>query len=182
MRPFWTAAAIAACGAVVAFWILEDPPDKASASVDDGLEITIELTPFAWTLHREWQRTLHLKKTETTVVSPLVADTGWWEGSVLYRHVSGNYVVNEGENGCFTILVDPPSLETSSKAIDCRALRRYAPEFGKTATPTEPPQSRFFADLRYLGTFRSPRDNREEGRIRFLSYRVFREPQLRPPM
>lgn len=80
---------------------------SAVARVDgSGTDVTLRLRALIG-LHSDWHRNLVVRMQDGSVYRvALVADTGWWRGSQLYRRDDGVLVLDEGQAGC---LVLPPS-------------------------------------------------------------------------
>ncbi|MBP9182789.1 MAG: hypothetical protein KBF78_06635 [Fuscovulum sp.] len=115
----------------------------ATAIPQEGLAVTYTVAPmFGW--HSDWTRTITVSFRGSSIRQDLFEDTGWWRGSHLYRHISGAYVIHEGQAGCFAFTVDPLSF---APPVDISCLKNpSASSAGGTA-------SKYYADMTYLGAF-----------------------------
>jgi len=64
---------------------------KATAIPQEGLVITYTVKPM-FGIHSDWTRAVTVKHGSAEIQTDLFEDTGWWRGSNLYRHKSGDYV------------------------------------------------------------------------------------------
>lgn len=149
-------------------------PRAHSATVDlgDGARLTMTLRAMPG-LHSDWHRRLVIETPGGTVRQDLMADTGWWRGSTLYRHASGTYVLHEGQAGCIVLTALSPRA-ASATPITC-ARSQGTMRTGGGVPPGAPP-SRFHDDLTYLGHFAETPGGPLA--IRFLPYDALAEPDL----
>jgi len=95
-------------------------------------------------IHSDWHRSIAISHNGELIEHDLIGDTGWWRGSHLYRHVSGTYVIHEGQMGCFGFKTSPLTFQITER-ISCEKQ----PELQNQAHNA----SRLYRDLTYLGVF-----------------------------
>lgn len=113
-------------------------------------------------LHSDWHRKLTVRKGWRLARINLMADTGWWRGSNLYRHTSGVHILHEGQAGCIVFSTAPPAHHPHPE-IDCT----------KSDAPGE--GSAYYSDFTYLGSFL---EGRREVPFRFVPATLIAEPEL----
>ena len=142
---------------------------EATATPQEGLTITYSVSPL-FTVHgSDWKRAVRVKYGQGMVRQGLFEDTGWWRGSHLYRHTSGNYVIHEGQNGCFGIDIDPLKFTVPAKDL-CQKVTGDLANGGGT--------SRFYPGLTYLGKFDENTGARDGAPIRFIPVDELAEQEL----
>jgi hypothetical protein len=77
-----------------------------------GVRLEMVLSP-VWSLQSDWERTLTIVAPGGSASLHLFQDTGWWRGSNLYDGGQGTWVLDEGQLGCVSIVLDPPAVATA---------------------------------------------------------------------
>lgn len=131
----------------------------ATAIPEQGLSVVYIVKPM-FGFHSDWKRSIIVKNGATEIQKELLADTGWWRGSHLYRHTSGFYLIHEGQNGCFGFTVNPLSFDVQTDAL-CKKNSQTRKKQGDT--------SQYYTDLKYLGAFVENQAARDGAPISFLS-------------
>lgn len=144
-----------------------------SADILDGVTVTMAVQPI-FSLQSDWTRRLTVKDGEASVTVELFEDTGWWRGSNLYVTLSGDFVLDEGQTGCFVFHRAP--LEYMPRQ-DCK---NYGHVRSAPPNPIELaevfPLSHFWAGLFYVGAFVEVPG--AEGPVQFRGFRERAEVQL----
>ena len=149
-------------------WLLSPQYHHAKAVPENGLEITMSVSPMSG-IHSDWYRKISVEFDGNKISKKLFPDTGWWRGSNLYRHVSGAYVIHEGQGGCFSIALRPlrfvaaPPMSCEKSAPRNRASDQH---------------SRFYEDLIFLGQFYETWRDKDGVRLRFSDFHRVSEPEL----
>jgi hypothetical protein len=126
---------------------------QAQIDVEGGASVALIVSPM-FSLQSDWQRKLLIEAPTGSLETDLFEDTGWWRGSNLYRHLSGVYVLHEGQGGCVLFRVSPPALVRDAE-ISCDKTEQIPDEdtaqVGKSLAGF--PASKFYSDFQYIGTF-----------------------------
>ncbi len=120
-------------------------------------------------IHSDWHRKVTVNYNGEQISKNLFGDTGWWRGSNLYRHISGFYVVHEGQGGCFGFTVDPLEFKTS---LDDSCIK------GHFKINILNGYSLYYRDLIYLGHFYETSQDKNDVRIRYSTARQTSEIEL----
>jgi len=115
----------------------------AIAELDNGAIVSMIVSPM-FGFHSDWERRIVVEHNGERIEKELFEDTGWWRGSNLYRHISGAYVIHEGQMGCFGFSIEPLEFELAS-TISCEKVVKD--------TGLDKGQSRFYTEMSYLGIF-----------------------------
>ncbi|MGR3622575.1 hypothetical protein [Pseudophaeobacter sp.] len=148
-----------AATAIAVLWFLNPETLRATARPEQGLEITLAISPM-FGIHSDWHRSVEVSFQGQTLSKELMSDTGWWRGSNLYRHSSGAYVVHEGQGGCFSISVDPLKIGPMPGAICLKGVPEGEQLEG---------HSKFYSDMVYLGHFMETWRDENGVRIQYVS-------------
>lgn len=79
----------------------------AVANPEPNLEVTLSIWAMQVSIHSDWQREIVVLYKGERIAMRLFEDTGWWRGSNLYQHVSGTYILHEGQSGCISFTIEP---------------------------------------------------------------------------
>lgn len=132
---------------------------EAAAILPENVTVTYSVRPM-FGFHSDWTRQVSVTSDGEEIQQELFEDTGWWRGSHLYRHTSGVYVIHEGQNGCFGFTVKPLSFNVQAR-ISCQK-RESIPQ-------DDNGDSRYYADLVYLGAFIETPSSPDGSPISFIS-------------
>lgn len=132
---------------------------KTSATPEEYLQITMSIWPMQG-FHSDWHRKVLITYNGQRISKELFGDTGWWRGSNLYRHISGAYVVHEGQGWCFGFTLEP--LEFN------RTLEDFCIK-GQITKENLNGHSRYYRDLIYLGHFYETWRDEKGIRIRYTT-------------
>ena len=153
------------------------------ANLHESATVSMSVTPM-FGIHSDWNRALTVNDGDTTASIDLFEDTGWWQGSHLYLHSSGTYVVHEGQNGCFGFTLEPVSFDVRT-SISCAKMADTATRLSADSPELNGyPASIYYVGLFYVGRFveagRVPelRDTAAEVPIVFQTYEQQAEPEL----
>lgn len=152
----------------------------ATAVLQDGVSVSMTIRPMlGW--HSDWHRRLTFTTPHFARRTDLLDDTGWWRGSNLYLHLSGHYILHEGQAGCIVLdATGSDSVDTSE--ISCeRSSRATEDALGDAAGGSvqfEP--SRLYDDFLYIGHFGETRGDGPS--IRFMPAKDLPERELPDPL
>ena len=126
-------------------------------TVDLGdVQVTMRFREVPQLVGADWRRRVVVRSGDTSTVTDLGIESGWWRGSALYR-VGRSLILNDGQGGCILI-------------------------FGKGPKPPVPcdgqPLSRDHR-VRFLGVFT---DRAPGGTPTFIDASEVDEPDLPPPL
>ncbi|MDA8585360.1 hypothetical protein N9L47_03725 [Rhodobacteraceae bacterium] len=138
-------------------WLFWPRVHEATATPEADLQITIFIWPMQG-IHSDWHREVSVAYNGERISKDLFGDTGWWRGSNLYRHISGSYLVHEGQGGCFGFALEPLEFNTT---FDGSCVK------GQVTTSAAKGHSLYYRDLIYLGHFYETWRDEEGGRIRY---------------
>lgn len=138
-------------------WVFWPRAHKATSTPEDDLRITISIRPMRG-IHSDWHREVLINYNGDRIFKKLFEDTGWWRGSNLYRHISGAYVVHEGQGWCFGFTLEPFEF---TKEFDSSCVK------GQITTKGLNDSSHYYRDLIYLGYFYETWRDEEGVRIRY---------------
>lgn len=138
-------------------WVFWSWIHRASASPEEHLQITMSIWPMQG-IHSDWHRKVSINYKGERISKELLGDTGWWRGSNLYRHISGAYVMHEGQGWCFGFTLEPLEFD---RALEDVCIK------GQIPTGTFNGRSLYYRDLIYLGHFYETWRDKEGVRIRY---------------
>ena len=121
------------------------------------LQITISIQPMQ-SIHSDWYREISVSYNGEQISKELFEDTGWWRGSNLYRHISGSYVIHEGQGGCFGFTLEPLTFNKTPEGVCVK---------GQVTPSISIRQSLYYKDLIYLGHFYEARREKNGVPIRY---------------
>ena len=142
---------------------------EATATPQGDLHITISIWPMQG-IHSDWNRKVSVVYNGERISKDLFGDTGWWRGSNLYRHISGSYVVHEGQGWCFGFTLKPLEFDRTLEESCVKS---------QSAKSTLDGQSLYSRDLIYLGHFYKTWRDEDGVRIRYSEANRTPEVELR---
>lgn len=138
-------------------WMFWPRIHKASAAPEAHFKITMSIRPMPG-IHSDWHRKATITYKGERISKELLEDTGWWRGSNLYRHISGAYVVHEGQGWCFGFTLEPLEFDRTLEDVCIK---------DKITTDTLNGRSHYYRDLVYLGHFYETWRDKDGVRIRY---------------
>lgn len=154
----WALVLLLGLGLAWLLWPLSKPGAyRATATPQSGLEITLSIRPMR-SLQSDWHREITISYNGEQISQDLLGDTGWWRGSNLYRHVSGAYLLHEGQAGCVGLTLEPLAFDMG-----------LAAECSQSRPPSRPVEghSPYYTNLIYLGHFYETWRDPEGVRLKF---------------
>lgn len=162
----WITAGLIILAIVTLFW---PRIYHAKALLENDAEVTLSISPMIG-IHSDWDRKLTVSYKGKYIQRNIDPDSGWWRGSNLYQHISGAYIIHEGQVGCISFTLKPLAFISAEKdsCIKNKALVRHG----------ENQNSLYYDDMIYLGHFYETGRDKEGMRVRFKDFRQSPEPEL----
>lgn len=149
-------------------WMFWPRFHTSTAIPQADLEITFTIWPLPF-LHNVWRREVSIEYRSEDVKARLFDDGGWWRGSSLYQHISGVYVIHEGQNGCFAFTIEPIEFVSVPDGV-CTKRNSFERDGDQG--------SQYYNDLTFLGHFDKTYRDPEGVRLRFLEADEIAEVEL----
>lgn len=141
---------------------------RAEADLDDGARVSLTARAAGLDL---LERRLIVAQGADRLEAELLADTGWWRGSNLYRHSSGVWLLHEGQSGCYAFDLSPPQrVFLDAWRESCSADTGWEPIVPSIVDP----------ELDFIGHFSDP-TSANDG-LQFYQAEIAPERALPPPL